>query len=205
MLPPPGQPENPITALLAAAGHGDAAARERLWSVVYDELHRIAQGQLAGDGRRGPLQATTLVHEVYLRLFGSDHVSWNNRRHFYATAARAMRSIRVDDVRRRGRQKRGGGRPALPLGDCAAAEARQVWGGVNGADPGDEDAGTLLAVDAALTKLERTDPRKAEIVMLRYFAGLTVDQTAEALGLSPRTVDSEWRFARAWLHQELSV
>jgi RNA polymerase sigma factor (TIGR02999 family) len=194
-----GDRATPITQLLAAAGQGDAAARERLFGVVYDELRTIARSQLNGSAAPGDMQPTTLVHEVYLRLFGNHHAAWVNRRHFYAAAARAMRSIRVDDVRKKKRQKRGGDRRACPLEAAELTAVRQAWGAV-AADDGDE---TLLAVDEALKRLEKTDPRKAEIVELRFFAGLTVVEISETLGLSPRTIDSEWRFARAWLHKEL--
>ena len=180
----------PVTQLLVAAGQGDAAAADRLWSTVYDELRRLARGQLAREHSGCSLDSTSLVHEAYLRLVGREPIEWANRRHFFAAAARAMRHIRVEDARRRGRFKRGGGRQASPLTD-----EPPIF---------DDDPVEVLAIDEALRNLEKVSPRQAEIVMLRYFAELSVDDTAEALGVSPRTVDYEWRFARAWLHRELS-
>ena len=186
-------PPNPVTQLLAAASAGDATAQDRLWATVYDELRRLAHGQLAHDACGVALQTTVLVHEAYLRLLGPEGnpANWENRRHFFAAAAEAMRRIRVDDARTRKRLKRGGGQAPQPLIDEA------------GADGGDPDE--LLAIDDALNKLAALDARKAEVVKLRFFAGLSVDETANALGVSPRTVDNEWRFARAWLHRELSA
>jgi RNA polymerase sigma factor (TIGR02999 family) len=178
-----------VTQLLVAAGDGDARASNRLWSRVYDELRRLARRQLAGEGRDCLLESTSLVHEAFLRLVGDEPVEWANRRHFFAAAARAMRHIRVDDARRRGRAKRGGGQRPGPLPDEPAAL--------------EQDPLEALAIDESLGKLEQTAPRQAEIVMLRYFAGLSVEETAQVLGISPRTVAYEWRFARAWLHREL--
>jgi RNA polymerase sigma factor (TIGR02999 family) len=180
----------PITQLLDAAGQGDAAAANRLWSAVYDELHRLALTQLAQEGPGYPLQTTDLVDEAYVRLIGDGPVEWANRRHFFAAAATAMRRILVDDARKRGRQKRGGGQTPEPLLDEPPAPG---W-----------DPVLVLAIDEALAKLEQADPPRAELVMLRYFAGLSIDETAAALGVSPRTVDTGWRFAKAWLHRELS-
>ncbi len=180
----------PVTQLLVAAGRGDAAAADRLWSAVYDELRRVARCQLAREGPGCTLDSTSLVHEAFLRLTGDEPIEWANRRHFFGAAARAMRRIRVDDARKRGRFKRGGGQqPEL------SNEEPPVF---------DDDPVEVLAVDEALQNLEHTAPRQAEVVMLRYFAGLSVDETAGALDVSPRTVDYEWRFARAWLHRELS-
>jgi RNA polymerase sigma factor (TIGR02999 family) len=184
------EPAGPITQLLDAAAHGDSAALNRLWSSVYEELHQLARAQLAQESPGCSLQPTSLVSEAYLRLIGDGHVEWENRRHFFAAAAKAMRRILVDDARKRGRLKHGGGQPPGPLPDGLPTPER--------------DPAKVLAIDEALQKLEQTDPARAEIVMLRYFAGLSIDETAAALGVSPRTVDTEWRFARAWLHRELS-
>lgn len=179
-----------VTQLLVAAGDGDARANSRLWSRVYDELRRLARRQLADEGRDCLLESTSLVHEAFLRLVGDEPIEWANRRHFFAAAARAMRHIRVDDARKRGRIKRGGGqRPDSLPGEPTASE---------------QDPLEALAIDESLKKLEQAAPRQAEIVMLRYFAGLSVDETAQVLGISPRTVAYEWRFARAWLHRELA-
>lgn len=190
MSPPPDGPESLTHLLNAAAGGADPAAQQQLWAVVYDELHRMARHQLEGDGAARRLQPTSLVHEAYLRLVGHGPVAWSNHRHFFAAAAEAMRRICVDDARRRGRLKRGGGHAPQPLDTDPAAF---------GHDPAE-----LLAIDAALRKLEAEDPRKARVVVLRVFGGLTADETAQALDVSRRTVEYDWRFARAWLHRELS-
>jgi RNA polymerase sigma factor (TIGR02999 family) len=181
----------PVTQLLLAAGQGDRRAGSRLWSLVYDELRRLARRQLANEGPDCTFESTSLIHEAYLRLIGDEPVEWANRRHFFAAAARAMRHIRIDDARKRGRIKRGGDRqPARPVNDDLIVF--------------DNDPTEVLAVDEALRKLEEVAPRQAEVVMLRYFGGLSVDETAQALSVSPRTVDYDWRFARAWLYRELS-
>ena len=182
----PGQ----VTQLLEAVGKGDASAGDKLWSLIYGELHALAQRQLAAEGSGCTLQPTTMVHEAYFRLVGDSDVQWANRRHFFAAAAQAMRRIRIDDARRRRRLKRGGGEHPSPL-----QEAPAVF---------DQDPAEILALDEALVKLEQVDGRKAEVVLLRYFAGLTVDETANALGISARTVGYEWRFTRAWLRRELT-
>lgn len=184
-----GEASHAITQLLHAANHGDSNALNHLWSAIYDEMHRLARAQLAREGPGCTLQTTSLVHEAYLRLVGTEPLEWANRRHFFGAAANAMRRIRVDEARKRKGLKRGGGQKQLPLQE----------------DPFgfDDNPVQLLAVDEALRKLEQVDPCKAEVVMLRYFAGLSVDETAAALRISPREVDNEWRFAKAWLHQEL--
>jgi RNA polymerase sigma factor (TIGR02999 family) len=181
---------NPLTQLLVAAGSGDSSAQDLLWATVYDELRRLAHAQLRAEHAGAGLQTTLLVHEAYLRLVGDVPVDWNSRGHFFSAAANAMRRIRVDDARKRGRHKRGGGRRPGELGEQVAAS--------------DCDPAGVLALDEALQRLAQHDRRKAEVVTLRFFGGLSVDETAEALGISPRTVDSEWRFARAWLHHDLS-
>ena len=183
-------PSSPITQLLAAANRGDSSAVQQLWSVIYDELRRIARQQLADEAPAHARQPTTLVHEAYFRLMGGDAVQWSDRRHFFGAAARATRQIRVDDARKRNRLKRGGGQRPAALAEEPPALA--------------EDPAEVLAVHEALEELEREDPRKAEVVTLRYFAGLSVAECASAIGVSPRTVDNEWRFARIWLHRELS-
>ncbi len=189
-----GTAREQVTQLLELAGGGDARASEELLPLVYDELRRLARGQMKKE-KGGPsgqtLQATALVHEAYLRLVGDADVKWQNRAHFFGAAARAMRRILVDRARHRGRIKRGGDRERVELGDQ----------GLGVAAPG---SGTdLVELDLALARLEADDPRKAEVVMLRYFAGLSIEETAAALSLSPATVKNEWTFARAWLKREL--
>ncbi len=181
--------ENPITQLLDAVGRGDGSAHERLWSAIYEELRELAHRQMAHEAPGRTLQPTALVNEAYMRLFGKQSASFDNRRHFFAAAAEAMRRIRIDEARKRMRRKRSG-QQREPLDDAAVAF--------------DQDPVEVLAVDEALSGLRKIDSRKADVVNLRYFAGLTVDETASALGVSPRTVDMEWRTARAWLHRELS-
>ncbi|MCH7703052.1 MAG: sigma-70 family RNA polymerase sigma factor [Planctomycetes bacterium] len=185
-----GLPRYEVTRLLAAAQKGDDSAHERLWSLIYGELHRMARLQLANEPRGKRLHPTSLIHEVYLRLAGDQMAEWHHRGHFFSAAAQAMRRIRVDYARSRGSLKRGGNRQLGPLLD----------------DPPtfDQDAAEVLAIDEALTRLGQEYPQKAEVVSMRYFAGLTVDETATALGLGPRTVDKYWAFARAWLHRELT-
>lgn len=178
-----------VTRLLTAAAGGDPEAVNRLWAAVYDELHRLARHQLAREGPGCALDSTTLVHEAYLRMMGPDAGEWENRRHFFGAAARAMRHIRVDDARRRG-IRRGREHPPETTGDPQPCF--------------DDDPLEILAVDEALRALEQVAPRRAEVVLLRYFVGLTIDETAAVLGVAPRTVDEEWRFAKAWLHRELS-
>jgi len=180
-----------ITTLISAADAGDAGARERLWTAVYTELRRVAHQQLGPEPAASGLQTTVLVHEAYLRLVGpdGDRVNWTNHRHFFAAAARAMQRIRIDEARNRLRAKRGGGQRPGPLVDTPAED---------GTDPVE-----LLAIDEALRKLEVEAPRAAEVVRLRYFAGLSIDEVAHVLGISPSSVDGDWRFARTWLHLEL--
>ena len=182
--------QNAVTQLLAAVSGGDAGAQDRLWLLIYDELRRLAEHQMAAEGPGHTLQPTALVHEAYFRLFGEDPVQWANRGHFFTAAAEAMRRIRIDDARRRGRLKRGGGQQAGPITDD-----HSVF---------DQDPVEVLTVGEALGELEQTAPRQAEIVKLRYFTGLTVDECAAVLEVSPRTVDNDWALARAWLHRKLT-
>ncbi len=157
---------------------------------VYDELRRLARARLAREAPGLTLQPTALVHEAYLRIVGDGRSQrWDRRGHFFAAAAIAMRRILVERARRVRRVRHGGGQARVALDPEAAAA------GV--------DLGDVLAVDEALAGLERLDPRKAQVVVLRYFGGLSVEETAEALALSPSTVKNEWAFARAWLHRAL--
>ncbi len=185
-----GNPQTQITTLLDAVSNGDREAAERLWRAVYDELRVIAKGCLAQECQRGNLQTTVLVHEAYLRLVGNDGAAPpSNRRHFFAAAANAMRQFLVDDARKRRSLKRGKGRDPVPL---EMEPPCMVY-----------DPAEVLAIDEGLSKLRALSERRAEIVKLRYFGGLTVDETAEVLGISPRQVDREWQHARAWLHRAL--
>jgi RNA polymerase sigma factor (TIGR02999 family) len=179
---------NDVTLILSAIERGDARAYERLLPLVYDELRRLAARNLAREKTGQTLQATALVHEAYLRLVGQEGPrSYQDRGHFFAAAAAAMRRILVDNARRKGAGKRGGGLRRQELGDVAAPEA-------------DEE---LLALDEALVKLAAKDPQKARLVELKYFAGLTGEQAAAVLGISPTTADRHWAYARAWLQAEV--
>lgn len=162
---------------------------ERLVPVVYDELRVLAAAQLRGERADHSLQPTALVHEAYVRLAADDRTPWQDRGHFFRAAARAMRRILIEHARRRRRKKRGGGRRRVSLGAIEASS----W----------DEPEDLLALDEALRRLERRDPRSAEVVQLRYFGGFSVPETAEALGVSERTVNREWTFARAWLRAAL--
>ena len=178
-----------VSRILTQISSGDPSAAEQLFPLVYEELRRLAATRLAHEKPGQTLQATALVHEAYLRLVGDQH--FNGRGHFFAAAAEAMRRILVENARRRTRVKHGGGRQREDLPPDVA-----------GPEPPDDD---LLAIDAALAKLAQHDPLKARLVELRFFAGLTGDQAAEALGISPSTADRQWVFARAWLRRELGV
>jgi RNA polymerase sigma factor (TIGR02999 family) len=179
-----------VTRILSAIEQGDPHAAEQLLPLVYDELRRLAAQKLAQEKPGQTLQATALVHEAYLRLVDVEKAQhWNSRGHFFAAAAEAMRRILVENARRKGRLKRGGGRACEELDDLELAAPQA---------PDD-----LLALDEALSQLAATDPKAAELVKLRYFAGLTVKQAAEVLGVSPRTADFLWAYARAWLLQKI--
>jgi RNA polymerase sigma factor (TIGR02999 family) len=183
-----------VTRILVAIQQGDARATEQLFPLVYDELRRLAAQKLAGEKSGQMLQATSLVHEVYLRLVDvSREPSWNSRGHFFAAAAEAMRRILIEEARRRTRQKRGGGKRPISLDDAAtlACDAGQ---------PGDD----LLALDEALAKFETVAPDQARLVKLRYFAGLTLEEAASSLGISVATVKRQWVYARSWLYGQLS-
>ena len=183
-----------VTQILQSAGREDPAAANQLLPLVYEELRRLAQKQMAHEPPGQTIQATALVHEAYLRLVGAPKLPWESRAHFFAAAARAMRRILIDRARRRQAVKHGGDRRRVQLepGEVACEDSAFVG------------AEQLVALDEALDGLERVDARKARIVMLRYFAGLTIQETAEALNLSGTTVKEEWRFARAWLYSEMA-
>jgi RNA polymerase sigma factor (TIGR02999 family) len=179
-----------VTRILNAIERGDAKATDELLPLVYEELRLLAAQRLSHEPPGQTLQATALVHEAYLRLMGSANESWQNRGCFFAAAAEAMRRILVENARRRRRLKRGGGRKRLPL-----EEARIV---------AQEPSVDLLALDEALVRLEGKDPEKAHLVKLRYFAGLSISQAAEVLGISVATANRHWSYARSWLFQEIS-
>jgi len=186
-----------ITRILSAIEQGDPRAAEQLLPLVYDELRKLAAAKLAHEKPGQTLQATALVHEAYLRLVepASGEASarrdqhWSGRGHFFAAAAEAMRRILVENARRKKRHKRGGGRARLELDEHQLVAPQTA-----------ED---LLALDEALSQLMTKDPKAAELVKLRYFAGLTVKEAAEILGISPRTADFLWAFARAWLFRKI--
>jgi RNA polymerase sigma factor (TIGR02999 family) len=183
---------NEITRILSDVERGDPQAAEQLLPLVYDELRKLAAHRLAGQTPGQTLQPTALVHEAYLRLVGDPKGGdWDGRGHFFAAAAEAMRRILVESARRKRRLKRGGGRARLDLG--AAAEPVAV----------PEVREDLLALDEALTRLAAADPQAARLVELRYFGGLPVPEAARALGVSPRTADRLWAFARVWLLREV--
>jgi RNA polymerase sigma factor (TIGR02999 family) len=187
-------PSAQITRLLHEWQAGDRAALDRLIPLVYNELHRIAARHMSREGRDATLQTTGLVSEAYLKLVDQRHTAWQNRGHFFAIAAQVMRRILLDDARRRLREKRGGGVVQVAIGD--------------GAIPAPDtpvDADDLLAVDRALRDLEQLDPDQAKVVELRFFGGLTVEETSVALGISAATVKREWSTAKAWLFRELHM
>lgn len=181
-----------MTHLLASASAGDEQAVSSLFTIVYDELRRMAASSLRRERPDHTLQPTALVHEAYLRLAHEPEARWENRAHFLAVAAQAMRRILVDHARARNARKRGGGDVRLPLEDVDS---------VTTALPPDLD---LIVLDEALVRLAALDPRQARIVELRFFGGLTVEETATVTGTSPRTVKREWQVARAWLKRETS-
>lgn len=180
-----------VTALLRRAGDGDSAATSELFPLVYEELKRLAERHFRNERAGHTLQATVLVHEAYLRLVGADDPAWHSRSHFFAAAATAMRRILTDHARRRKRLKRGGDREKLSDLESGAR--------LNTAQDID-----LVALDEALTRLAQLDPVKVRVIELRYFTGLTLEQTADALSLSVPTISRHWEFARVWLSHELS-
>jgi RNA polymerase sigma factor (TIGR02999 family) len=181
---------NEVTRILSAIDQGDPHAAEQLLPLVYDELRKLAAARLAQEKPGQTLQATALVHEAYLRLVDVDkRLRWDSQGHFFAAAAEAMRRILINRARDKNRLKRGGGRKRLDLDQLAAVE-----------DATDDD---LLALDDALEQLGRENKPCAELVNLRFFAGLTLDDAARSLGIARRTADRYWAFARAWLYQTL--
>ena len=179
-----------VTQILSQIEKGDPSAAEQLLPLVYDELRKLAAAKLAQEKPGQTLQATALVHEAYLRLVDVEKShEWDSRGHFFSAAAEAMRRILVENARRKGRVKHGGGRHRVEMDAAAPASGA----------PRDE----LLAIDEALSKLAKEDPAKAELVKLRYFAGLSIDDAADVLHVSRTTAKRHWAYARAWLLAEL--
>ena len=190
-VPPAGQPGHAVTELLRAWGAGDSHASEPLVRLVYDELRRQAAIALRREGDGHTLQPTALVHEAWLRLDGQHAARWESRAQFFAIAAQMMRRVLLDHARTRLAQKRGGGAVQVSLGGARLAEDAPV------------DAVDVIALDDALGRLAELDPQKARLVDLRYFAGLSIPEAAEVLGISTATVGREWAVARMWLRREL--
>jgi RNA polymerase sigma factor (TIGR02999 family) len=183
-------PMNEVTQILAGIEAGDPHAAEQLLPLVYEELRKLATQKLALEKPGQTLQATALVHEAYLRLVDTDQVPhWNSRGHFFAAAAEAMRRILVEQARRKGREKHGGGRQRVALNGLELAVELPV--------------AVLLPLDEALTALAQRDAKAAQLVQLHCFAGLSIERAAEILGLSARTAYRDWAFARAWLYRTL--
>jgi RNA polymerase sigma factor (TIGR02999 family) len=178
-----------VTQLLADARNGDRAALDKLMPVLYQELRRLAKRQMLGQAPGHSLQTTDLIHQAYLKLVNIEGAVWKDRIHFLSVASRAMRSVLVDHARRRRYAKRGGNPLRVSLDDALLVS--------------EQPAAEVLAVDEALRQLTLLDPRKSQIVEQRYFGGLTVEETADVLGVSPITVHREWVKARAWLYEKL--
>ena len=178
-----------VTEMLVAWSNGDVTARDSLIQAIYAELHRLAALYMRKENPGHTLNTTALVNEAYLRLVNQTRVNWQNRAHFFAASAQAMRSILIDLARGRNRQRRGGGAPHVSLDETLVFS--------------DGRAEELIALDDALKGLAKLDERKSRIVEMRYFGGLNAEETAEVLKISTATVDREWRRARAWLYSEL--
>ena len=180
---------NDVTRILSAIEQGDPHAAADLLPLVYDELRKLAAQKLAREQPGQTLQATALVHEAYLRLVEQDNVNWQNRHHFFGAAANLMRRVLVDHARAHVAEKRGSGLPKVALTEAIAMSQEQP--------------AELLALDESLTRLAALDPQQGRVVELRVFAGLTVEETAEILGVSPATVKRDWAVAKAWLLHEI--
>ena len=179
-----------VTRILNAIEQGDAKAADELLPLVYEELRRLAAQKMSHEPPGQTLQATALVHEAYIRLVGSEDQNWSGRTHFFAAAAEAMRRILIDNARRKQRLKRGGARQRVDLDKV----------NITFEDP----STNIIALDEALAKLAEEDPVKADLVKLRYFAGLTIEQSAEILNISRATAERYWSYARAWLFDEIN-
>jgi RNA polymerase sigma factor (TIGR02999 family) len=184
-------PSEQVTQLLLELRGGNRAAVDELTPLVYQELRRIAGGQLRSERPGHTLQATALVHEAYMKLVGQREVAWQNRAHFFGIAAQVMRRILLDYAKERVRDKRGGAMRQTLLDEALLVS--------------EDRASSLVVIDEALTRLELLDPRQAKVVELRFFGGLTVEETAEAMGISAPTVKREWAMAKAWLYRELAA
>jgi len=179
-----------VTRVLQAVKRGDPRAADQLLPIVYEELRRLGRSLMRKTPPGNTLQPTALVHEAYIRLVGNEDPGWNSRGHFFAAAAQAMRQILVEQARRKSRRRHGGGQKRVDA---------------DGMDlPIEPPSDDILALDEALERLQTRDKRKADVVMLRHFAGLTSDQTAKMLGISKRSADRDWYFARAFLYTQLS-
>lgn len=199
MMHPPSQPDVPspapgatapnVTRLLNEAAEGKPHAARELLPLVYRSLRDLAQRQMRQERSEHTLQATALVHEAYVRLVGDGNCGWDGRAHFYAAAAESMRRILIEHARRVGAKKRGGG---FKRGIANVADLAH-----------EETLSDALEIDAAIEALRRDDPRAASVVHLRFYTGLSIDETAAALGIAPSTVDREWRYARSWLLRHL--
>jgi RNA polymerase sigma factor (TIGR02999 family) len=183
-----------VTELLLSWGQGDTAALDRLVPLLYDDLRRVARGHLRRERPGHSLQATALVHEVFVRLVDVDRMTLKSRTHFFALSARLMRQILVDHARRQRAGKRGGSATVISLNEAAA-----------GAAPAPTPSVDVLALDEALDALSSFDVRQCRVVELRFFAGLNIPETADALGVSTPTVERDWAMAKAWLHQRMST
>jgi len=183
-----------VTELLLSWGQGDTAALDRLVPLLYDDLRRVARGHLRRERPGHSLQATALVHEVFLRLVDVDRMTLKSRAHFFALSARLMRQILVDHARRQRASKRGGSATVISLNEASGAAAPTSTSSVD-----------VLALDEALDALSSLDARQCRVVELRFFAGLNIPEAADALGVSTATVEREWAMAKAWLHQRLST
>jgi RNA polymerase sigma factor (TIGR02999 family) len=192
-MPDPSRAHD-VTALLLSWGQGNTAALDRLVPLVYDDLRRVARGHLRRERSEHSLQATALVHEVFLRLVDVDRMTVHSRTHFFALSARLMRQILVDHARRQQAGKRGGGATVIGLSDAAGAPA-----------PTSTSMVDVLALDEALEALSSFDAQQCRVVELRFFAGLNIPEAADALGISTATVEREWAMAKAWLHQRLAT
>ena len=187
-----------VTTLLVAIEGGSRQAAAELLPLVYSELRNLAVAGMANLPPGQTLQPTALVHEAYMRLVGDADPGWQNRGHFFGAAAQAMRDILVEHARRRARHKHGGGRRRVELSDSTPDDS------IGAADFG-LHADQIIAIDDAMGRFSQEHPRQANVVMYRYFAGLPTELVAEIMGVSARTVERDWRFARAWLHREVSA